>query len=115
MRQERLCDGGGRERVARLWVAESAWERTRGLLGRVRLAPDEAMWLPRCRAVHTWFMRFAIDAVFVDADGRVARVAAGLGPWRVAWSREAVHTLEMPAGGARRSGLAAGVLLRLPD
>ena len=112
MRHAPLLDAGGRELRPRVWVAETAQEARRGLLGPAWLGPGEGLWLPRCRAVHTFFMRFAIDAFFVDAGGRVIRQALGLRPWRLAWAARARHTLEFPAGGA--PGLEAGMRLDLP-
>ena len=56
-----------------------------------------------------FFMRFPIDAVFLDARGRVVRVAANLRPWRLATTaRGANDTLELPAGAAARAGTQAG-------
>ena len=56
-----------------------------------------------------FFMRFPIDAVFLDARGRVVRVAANLRPWRLATAaRGARDTLELPAGAAARAGTQAG-------
>jgi uncharacterized membrane protein (UPF0127 family) len=56
-----------------------------------------------------WFMRFAIDAVFLDRTGRVVRVAADLPPWRLAaMARGARDVLELPAGTAARTRTQAG-------
>lgn len=56
-----------------------------------------------------WFMRFAIDAVFVDRAGRVVRVAERLAPWRTAvFARGAAEVVELPAGTAGRTGTQAG-------
>jgi uncharacterized protein len=56
-----------------------------------------------------WFMRFAIDAVFIDKTGRVVRVAADLPPWRFATAaRGARDVIELPAGTAARTATQAG-------
>lgn len=60
-----------------------------------------------------WFMRFAIDAVFLDADDRVLRVAADLKPWRVAGCRGAKAVVELAAGECARVGLRRGDTLVL--
>jgi uncharacterized protein len=60
-----------------------------------------------------WFMRFAIDAVFLDADDRVLRVAADLRPWRVAGCRGARAVVELAAGECARVGLREGDMLVL--
>lgn len=54
------------------------------------------------------FMRFAIDAVFLDRDMRVAKIAADLRPWRLAGARGAKSVVELPAGEAARRGLNVG-------
>lgn len=76
-----------------------------GLIGRARLVPDDALWIPRCRSIHMFFMRFAIDAVFLDAHGRVLRVHAGLKPWRTATVWRARSVLELAAGTAADLGI----------
>lgn len=60
-----------------------------------------------------WFMRFAIDAVFLDADDRVLRIAADLRPWRVAGCRGAKAVVELAAGECARLGLREGEQLLL--
>jgi len=99
------------ERCAR---AESPLHRMRGLLGRRSLEPGEGILLRPAGSIHTAFMRFAIDAVFVDADGRVVRVVDSLPPWRAAGAKGAKAVVELPAGAAATAGLAPGARLQLP-
>ena len=63
-------------------VARSFLERTRGLIGVKRLAPDEGLLIERCNCIHTFFMRFAIDATFLDKNGNVVKTVRGIKPWR---------------------------------
>lgn len=79
-------------------VARTAWARTCGLLGRRGLAPGSGLVLPGCAAIHTWFMRFAIDVLFLDRDWRVLRRLERLRPWRVAFCRRGETVIEMAAG-----------------
>lgn len=93
-------------------VADSWFGRLRGLIGRAPLQSGEGLWIVPCQQVHTHFMRVPIDVVFVDRDGQILKVLAGLRPWRFSpWVRGARAVLELPAGGAGR--LAAGMHLRL--
>jgi uncharacterized membrane protein (UPF0127 family) len=92
-------------------VAASLVSRTRGLLGVKALAADEGLLIRRTSSVHTHFMRFAIDVVFVDGDGRVATVVHELRPWRLAGCRGARDVVELPAGTCARVGLAEGARL----
>lgn len=90
-------------------MAQSLRDRTVGLLGRSELSAGEGLWIERSPSIHMFFMRFAIDAVFVDGEDRVVRVVESLQPWRiVAWVRGAHDCLELPAGSARLSGTLAG-------
>ena len=76
--------------------------RMKGLLGRRDLPRGEGILLKPASSVHMAFMRFPIDAVFLDRDLRVVKIAADLKPWRAAGSRGAKAVLEIPAGEAGR-------------
>jgi hypothetical protein len=92
-------------------IAESSFARARGLLGRDGLEPGGGMLIDRAGSVHMFFMRFPIDAVFLDRNRKVLRVKKQLAPWRVAAARRAVATLELPAGAAAEAGLEEGDVL----
>jgi uncharacterized membrane protein (UPF0127 family) len=89
-------------------VADTRTTRKRGLLGRDGLESGSALVLSPCFAVHTAFMRFAIDVVFVDRDGYVVRAVHNLGPWRMAAAVRAQQVIELPAGELARRGLREG-------
>lgn len=82
--------------------------RRRGLLERDRLDPAAALVLSPCLAVHTAFMRFAIDVIFVDKAGHVTRIVKRLEPWRAAASLRAYATIELAAGALDRFDIAVG-------
>ena len=63
-------------------VAESAFERMRGLIGRAGLKPGTGMLITKCNCIHTLFMRFPIDATFLDRKGGVVKVVRNIRPWR---------------------------------
>jgi uncharacterized membrane protein (UPF0127 family) len=88
--------------------------RMRGLLGR-RLAPGEGLLLWPASSIHTFFMRYAIDVVFVDRDLNVVEIAAGVQPWRAASRRGARAVLELAAGECDRHGLASGDRIGFAD
>jgi uncharacterized protein len=98
---------------ARCVIADSAWLRTKGLLGRSSLADDEGILLQPGSSIHMFFMRFSIDAVFLDRDLNVLRVAADLRPWRMASKRGAKAVLELPAGRCAGVGVEVGDRLLL--
>ena len=89
-------------------LADTALARMKGLLGRRELPSGEGILLKPASSVHMAFMRFPIDAVFLDRDMRVVKVAPDLRPWRAAASRGAKSVLEIPAGEASRRGLSVG-------
>jgi uncharacterized membrane protein (UPF0127 family) len=72
--------------------------RRRGLLGRDRLDPHCALILEPCTAVHTAFMRFAIDVVFIDRAGYALKIVRNVVPWRIAIAAGAHAVVEMAAG-----------------
>jgi uncharacterized membrane protein (UPF0127 family) len=89
-------------------VADTPVSRMRGLLGRDELRPGEGLLLRPASSIHTFFMRFPIDAVFLDAGLRVLRISDGLRPWRAASRRGAHAVLELPAGESARRKLRIG-------
>jgi uncharacterized membrane protein (UPF0127 family) len=80
----------------------------KGLLGRRDLPRGEGILLKPASSVHMAFTRFAIDAVFLDRNLCVVKIAADLKPWRAAGARHAKSVLELPAGEASRRGLTVG-------
>ena len=92
----------------RCLLAETALTRMRGLLGRRELPSGDGILLKPASSIHMAFMRFAIDAVFLDTDLRVVKIAADLRPWRAAAARGAKSVLEIPSGEAGRRGLSVG-------
>ena len=95
MHTERIL--GFKARVARTFC-----ERARGLIGTKDLAPDEGMLILKCNCIHTFFMRFPIDATFLDRDNRIVKTVRGIRPWRLfVWGGwRAVKVLETKAGAA---------------
>jgi uncharacterized membrane protein (UPF0127 family) len=97
----------------RLTLADSPLPRLRGLLGREGLEPGEGLLLRPASSIHTFFMRFPIDAVFLDRALVVLGIADGVEPWRAASRRGAKAVLELPAGERFRRGLEIGDQLTL--
>ena len=84
----------------RCLVADTPFARMRGLLGRTELPRGEGVFLRPAGSIHTFFMRFPIDVVFVDGEGIVVGVERELPPWRTARRRGAKAVLELAAGTA---------------
>jgi uncharacterized membrane protein (UPF0127 family) len=80
-------------------VATSMRDRVVGLLGTREVLPGEGLLIERTTSIHMFFMRYAIDVVFVDRDGRVTRTVSQLRPWGVIWwARGARDCVELRAG-----------------
>jgi uncharacterized protein len=88
-----------------LRIADSLITRTKGLLGRPNLPEGEGLWIKRCNSIHTVFMKFPIDAVFVDDDLKVVSVYHALKPWRITRLHlKASSVFELPAGTVEKFG-----------
>lgn len=108
----------GRQVVRRVEEASDFLGRGVGLLGRDALEPETGLWIHPSKSIHTFGMRFSIDAVFLDRRHRVVRVVADLRPWRmvpIVW--RATSVVELPAGCASTVGIRPGDQLRflVPD
>ena len=80
-------------------VASRFFQRAKGLIGRSSLPPGEGLLIERCNAIHTFFMKFPIDAIFLDRRGRVVKTVRNIRPWRfLVWGGwRAVKVLEVAA------------------
>ena len=82
--------------------------RNKGLLGRHSLEQGSAMILAPCSSVHTFFMKFPIDIIFVARDGRVLKIRSRCGPWRLAFGVGAFAVIELAAGAVDASRTRVG-------
>ncbi len=92
----------------RALVADNPLLRLRGLLGRASLPAGEGMLFRGESSIHSAFMRFRFDAVFMDRELRVVGLAERVPPWRVRGARGARNVLELAAGEIARTGVAIG-------
>jgi hypothetical protein len=90
-------------------VADSFLSRGLGLIPRGALPRGEGLRITKTSAITMWFMRFPIDAVFIDRAGRVVRVAERIAPWRtMIVARGAADVIELPSGTASETATQAG-------
>jgi hypothetical protein len=100
--------------ASRVTVASRRLERAIGLLGRTHLEAGEALWITPCHGVHTWFMRFPIDVLAMDADGVIVDAVSMLKPWRMRLPRPGSHSvLELPAGTLLTAAVKVGHRLQI--
>jgi uncharacterized membrane protein (UPF0127 family) len=107
-----LADG---RLLCRARLADSFGTRGIGLLTTKSLAPDEGLLIKPCTSVHTWFMRFTIDVVYLTTDGTVVKTTT-LKPWRFSFGgKGAKNVLELAKGRSAALGLKAGDILQITD
>ena len=106
---------GGGEVLADVKTAGTVWRKTRGLLGRRGMGGGEGLVVPRCRCVHTFFMKFSIGLIFVDDDNTVMSVRREVKPWRIAVERDAHGVIECRAGSPALERVKPGDRLELVD
>ena len=85
-------------------VADTSAKRRTGLLKHASLNRGEGLWITPCESVHTFFMRFAIDLLYLDKAKRVRKLRHGVRPWRVSLCLSAHSVLELPAGTLAETG-----------
>jgi uncharacterized membrane protein (UPF0127 family) len=114
----------GRTLAARVEKADDSASRSKGLLGRESLGADEGLWIAQpalawlvpCPTIHTFFMKFPIDVLFLDGGLQVRRVIEDMKPWRLSpWVRDAHSILELKAGTLRGSVRAGDQLEMRPS
>jgi uncharacterized membrane protein (UPF0127 family) len=103
----------GRLVANRIELALDSRSRRRGLLGRDTLDKGAALIIAPCNSIHTFFMRFAIDVVFVARDGRVLKTCPRLVQWRIAFSIGAFAVIELPVGAISLSESKPGDIMQL--
>jgi uncharacterized protein len=94
-------------------LAHTAWQRGRGLLGTASLPPGDGLLIEKCSSIHSFWMRYAFDALFLDREGRVVHLIREMKPHRISrhvFAAKAV--LELPAGTIRATGSELGDVVR---
>ncbi len=96
--------------VPRLEIAATLWQQTVGLMGRREFPSDTGLWLRSCNAIHTFGVRFPIDVLFLDGEGRILRTVSRLHSCRACgpvWRAKTI--VELPAGTLTRTALRVGM------
>jgi len=92
-------------------VANTSQTRRTGLLKHQSLPEGEGLWIKPCEAVHTFFMKFAIDVLYLDREKRVIKIRKEMGPWKMSCCFRASSVLELPAGMAEKTATVPGDIL----
>jgi uncharacterized membrane protein (UPF0127 family) len=89
-------------------VADTSAKRRVGLLKHEGLAPGDGLWIVPCESVHTFFMKFPIDLVYLDRKRKVRKVRNAVPAWRLSACLSAHSILELPAGTVEKTGTRPG-------
>ena len=89
-------------------VADTSAKRRTGLLKHEKLEPGEGLWIVPCESVHTFFMKFPIDLLYLDRRHKVRKARSAVRPWRLSACLLAHSVLELPAGTVQQSGTQVG-------
>lgn len=92
-------------------IADKGPKRRKGLLGRKRLSPGEGLWILPCEAVHTFWMQFPIDLVYLDREHRIKKLISDVPPWRLSGCFSAHSVLELASGTIRDTQTSPGDIL----
>jgi len=96
-------------------LASNPFTRMRGLLGRAGLDQGAGMLFRGESSIHSAFMRFQFDAIFMDRELRVVKVAENIKPWRALGAKGSANILELSGGEITRLGIAVGDQLEVSD
>jgi hypothetical protein len=96
-------------------VADNAATRKKGLLGRDSLLPGDGLWIIPCESVHTFWMRFPIDLVYLDRMKNIRKLRSSVPPWRLSGCLRAHSVIELPSGTIYRTQTQTGDILDFSD
>ena len=88
--------------------ADTSSTRRTGLLKHSKLADGEGLWIVPCEGVHTFFMKFPIDVIYLDRKKTVRKLAPNMAPWRISFCLRAHSVLELAAGEITRTLTSVG-------
>lgn len=100
--------------VNNLSIASTFWKRLCGLLPYKELPDGQGLLITPCNSVHTWFMRFNIDVLYLDEELRVVAAFENVPPWRfLPIKKQARSVLELPAGKIKETSTQIGHRLKV--
>ncbi len=94
-------------------IADNFFSRLFGLMFRKNMAENEALIFYHAASIHTFFMRFSIDLVFLDKENKIIKISKALKPWRVSFCLKSSITIELPPHKASQNSLKEGDILEI--
>lgn len=102
------CRDGVELGKTQAYYARTFWDRLRGLFAFAPLTQGQGLVINPCSSIHTFFMRYPIDVVFVDKSNTIVQVASSVVPWRGRFCLRACYVVELAAGAAVQMNLKQG-------
>lgn len=96
-------------------LADTSETRRTGLLKHTSLEPGDGLWIVPCESVHSFFMKFTIDVLYLDKNHKVKKIRPDMAPWRASACLTAHSVLELPAGTIQQTGTQAGDQLEITN
>jgi uncharacterized membrane protein (UPF0127 family) len=94
-------------------IADTSAKRRTGLLKHAQLSAGEGLWIVPCEAVHTFWMKFPIDVLFLDKKRKILKIRSNMSRWKMAICLRAHSVLELPSGTCQSTGTVRGDQLEL--
>ncbi len=94
--------------LSQVYLTETATERMTGLLGTKMLDQNSGLLIHPCNSVHTLFMKYSIDVIYLDKNNVIKKIVCHLKPWNFSWCFKSKTTLELAAGAAKKLNLKTG-------
>ncbi|MEL0082696.1 MAG: DUF192 domain-containing protein [Gammaproteobacteria bacterium] len=107
----RIENDNGESLINQVSRTESVWERMRGLLARPALSESEALWITPCNSVHSFFMQYSLDLVYLNRRQAVVKVVTDLPPGRFSAALGAHSVVELASGAVETLGISVGTQL----
>ena len=101
-------EGKGTTVANDLRIATSIWSRFWGLMGRRQLPEGQGLLIDPCSSIHMFFMRFPLDVIFLDKEGKVVKIVEDIKPWRMAMGGGGKMALELNSGAASQAQVEVG-------
>jgi uncharacterized membrane protein (UPF0127 family) len=110
-----IAASDGRILLSKAYKTTTLLDRLRGMLGRPEPTVDQAMVITPCNSVHMLFMRYALDIIFLDAEGTVLSLRSPLLPWKMAADMRAKQVVELRSGMVTALAITSGMQLLWQD
>ncbi len=101
--------------IKTLDCADTRLKQRIGLLGRFSIPKGYGLYFPGCKVIHTWFMLFSIDLIYIDENWEIVKLVHSMRPWRLSKCEQAIGVIETAPGLSYKMGLNVHMQLQCID